>query len=508
MSSSPPALPPRKSSGEERNVLSMHTSDEKSNGNGRTSELSIGYSMNDDLSTIGFVRQFEGNTSPKTIETSEYFQDSHRSINFQHNLEIILKEKPELSEDPSVEFWSNFIKSDIVELIKERQVESLFEYIARGIPCSLRALVYFKVLNLKYSLDNENYSLLLKKAESYEPEAEMKDIYDCSSLDASTKEVLRVFKYYITQITPNVARNIPPDRFFIQLADVLSSLKYLEKGDLMSLFVRLNRIFIHLIKDEFYYKANRSLEDFASDQFNHIVRQGINLKNLYKSSLFGFFAGQITDKKILLQMLDFIIFEGFDYFHRVIVIVVNANKGRIMSLNGDDLAKFIMSSEFFNVLSCKENLPGSVSLASALQIKPSIIKYENEFHLLHSVSLNRNDTELRGLKEMNDELTIKIHDLNQLLDNLKSTHSEIMNQGDTFYSELQNAEKKNRDLLLEKEKLDQKYEHLTMKENLNNTIKANEEFAARNNELELQVNDLKLRVGKKKAQLAKFSSAE
>lgn len=46
-----------------------------------------------------------------------------------------------------------------------------------------------------------------------------------------------------------------------------------------------------------------------------------------------------------------------------------------------------------------------------------------------------------------------------------------------------------------------------MKENLKNTIKANEEFADRNRELEEQIAEIRASIEKKKAKLAKVAPA-
>ena len=55
--------------------------------------------------------------------------------------------------------------------------------------------------------------------------------------------------------------------------------------------------------------------------------------------------------------------------------------------------------------------------------------------------------------------------------------------------------------------LQEKYQNLTMAENLSNTIKANQEFSQRNFELELQIKNLQNSIEEKNAKLAKVQQS-
>lgn len=138
-----------------------------------------------------------------------------------------------------------------------------------------------------------------------------------------------------------------------------------------------------------------------------------------------------------------------------------------------------------------------------LQLQPPLITYENEYYLMEANSLSNNKNELRNLSEVHDDLLLKINNMKVQIEQLQSTHTEISQQSEEYNIDLTEAEVKRKALLEEKERLQKRYEHLTMKENLANTIKANEEFSQRNVELQQQLEALKKSIEEKKHKIAK-----
>ena len=249
-------------------------------------------------------------------------------------------------------------------------------------------------------------------------------------------------------------------------------------------------------KDEFFYKISRSLEEELFDTFKHISVQGINLNNLYRNIAVQFFNSELLDLHVCLQILDFVVFEGFDFILRLIISLFSSNKSKILELEGDDLLRFLASPEFLTGV--------GVDFADTLTQEPKIIQYENEFYLINANSLSNNSNELTNLKEINDELVIKINELRRKIDSLQATHLEISNQSEEYTTNLNKAEAENKNLTKTEAELQEKYQQLTMAENLSNTIKANEEFSQRNEELEQQIVSLKKSVEEKKAKLTKI----
>merc|ERR1712110_1313953 len=141
-------------------------------------------------------------------------------------------------------------------------------------------------------------------------------------------------------------------------------------------------------------------------------------------------------------------------------------------------------------------------LQKVLQLQPPLITYENEYYLMEANSLSNNKNELRNLSEVHDDL-LKINNMKVQIEQLQSTHTEISQQSEEYNIDLTEAEVKRKALLEEKERLQKRYEHLTMKENLANTIKANEEFSQRNVELQQQLEALKKSIEEKKHKIAK-----
>lgn len=486
------------------------------------SSVPLTYSLDDSLSTITIIRQLETYSSPLMNEASDLFTiNAFGQDNVKSKLVTIkLNESNDISEE-DIDFWYSYIEDYSNQLIRDKRIEELERHIGSGIPNNLRSLVYLKTLQVRYKLNKETYNTLLKKANNSQTSKNQQVYIDSLAIDSNLKEVLTIFNYYTNEvITPRAAKleainsetasnafesnnNLPPNNFVICVSKLVAEIPNLLNEEVLFLLLKFNKLFINLIKDEFFYKANRSLEDLCPKVFSYITKQGINLTTFYKKTLFSFFNNQIPNSEILFILLDFIVIEGFDFIHRLLVAVFNANESYIMTLDGDDLNEFLNSSHFFDALSRQEE---KVDISSVLKYEPDIIKYENEFHLLHANSLNNNNNELTNLKEVNDDLIIKINELKQQLENLKNTHSEILNQGDEHYKELQGKEKEKIELTAVKDELVEKYEHLSMKENVKNTIKANKEFATRNADLETQISAMKKKIEEKKTKLAKYST--
>mmetsp|Transcript_8428 Transcript_8428/g.10274 ORF Transcript_8428/g.10274 Transcript_8428/m.10274 type:complete len:525 (+) Transcript_8428:56-1630(+) len=521
-STSLPPLPERKS--ESENVLdgvldlpALPPRNPKS-----LASVPLTYTLSDSLSTVTIIRQLETYSSPLMNEASDLFTiNSVSQDNVKSKLDTIKLNKSDNDSEEDMDFWCTYIEDYSNQLVRDKRIEELERHILNGIPDNIRSLVYLKTLQVRYKLNKETYNTLLKKANNSQTTKNQQVYIDSLAIDSNLKEVLTIFNYYTNEvITPRAAKleainnetanngfesnkNLPPNNFVICVSKLVAAIPNLQNEEMLFLLLKFNKLFINLIKDEFFYKANRSLEDLCPELFVYITKQGINLTTFYKKALFSFFNNQILDTGILFTLLDFIVIEGFDFIHRLLVAVFKANESYIMTLDGNELNEFLNSSKFFDAMS---RLEERVEISSVLKYEPEIIKYENEFHLLHANSLNNNNNELTNLKEVNDDLIIKINELRQQLENLKNTHSEILNQGDEHYKELQEKEKEKTELTALKDELVEKYEHLSMKENVKNTTKVNKEFATRNSDLEAQISAIKKKIEEKNAKLAKYST--
>lgn len=480
--------------------------------------LPLTYTLDDNISTISIVRQQDTYSLPTLNESSDLF--SNNSINYE-NLKTKLNSIKETigndSSNKSLQFWYDMIGDYSNQMIKDNRIEEIESNLVEGIPESVRALVYMKTLQVRFKLDSTGYENLLRKANQSVTAKSQQLFIDSLAVDESLKEILRIFNYYTNEVIINTTRleainndtgiapfdnstdNLPPNNFVIHISKLISNIPNLNREELLSLLLKFNKLFVSLIKDEFFYKTNRSMEDLIPEVFTHITKQGINLINFYKKILFNFFNEQIEDVALLYKILDFVVFEGFDFIPRVLVAAFKENSEKLLSLEGDEVIKFLDSKELFKVI--KEQ-----DIAKILKIEPQIIKYENEYHLLHANSLNSNNNELTNLKEVNDDLIIKINELKQQLNSVRTTHSEILDQSGQFNTQLQDAKKTKLELTTLRDELQEKYGNLTMKENLKNTINANKDFSSRNSELEKNIAELKQIIDDKNNKLAKYNA--
>ncbi|KAG7663693.1 uncharacterized protein J8A68_002779 [[Candida] subhashii] len=492
-----------------------------------TNSQPITFSLTDKVSQISAIRQVEIYSSPQLNEVSDLFVNNTIGTDTIRSRIDSLKGEggDDISED--LKYWISYIEDYSNQFLRSTNgIEELEEQILKGIPSNIRYLVYLKTLQVRFKLNpKETFSSLLARAKT--ANCNKDQFIENLDLDIKAKEVLMVLNYYVNELTnnnnsgqvdsiggvgaanatiiedglnetdgsSNQSNKLPFNKSLIHICKYLSSISEFSQEEMFYVLLKFNKLFLNLIKDELFYKINRTLEDELKEEFNHISFQGINLNDFYKNILFNFY-DDIFELEVSLKILDFVIFEGFDFILRLIVWSFISNKDKINQLEGDDLLRFIHSKEFFTEL--------TIDFNQVLEQEPQIIKYENEFHLIHANSLCNNTNELTNLKEVNEELIIKINELKNKINNLQITHDEILQQSDQFKDELTNANEENEILLSTKSELDKKYEHLTMKENLNNTIKANKDFQQTNKELEQQVEELKKSIELKKSKLAKF----
>ena len=370
--------------------------------------------------------------------------------------------------DPTTKFWYNLLDN------VPTSTSDLENHLIQGIPANLRCFVYLKTLQVRYKFNSrEGYANLVKKASK--------------QLD-DPKEVLNVFKYYCSD------ESSENSTFVLDIFNIISAIHGLLKEDQLFLLFKFNKLITNFNKEEFFYKVSRSLEDFHSDIFNHITLQGIQFDTLYKKYVYTFFE-KIDSEKV--TILDFLVFEGFDFILRLILYLFNENKEFILQLEGLELIAYLNSKEFFEV---DFNWQRIISQSS------QIITYENEYHLIHANSLSNNNNELKNLQDTNVGLKTSLSQLTAQLQNLQSTHDEILQQNDDFILKLNQALEQNNNLSTLKDELLEKYENLTMKENLKNTIKANKEFSERNMELETQINELKKGIAEKRLRVEKVKT--
>lgn len=435
------------------------------------------------VGTLSLARQHELYLLPIMNESSDVFASSV----------ALGPEKTAAVQNDADGFWIGVLDTATVPPVHE-----LEQRLAEGVSPSLRGLLYLKTLQVRQKVDATAYDTLLTKARALDLMRSFSVLLDSFKINGDRREVLTVFNYYTNEVIgstrlENSEERLPPRNFIIQVSRLIDTTPQLDKQEQLALLLKLNKVFVALNKDEFLFKATRAVEDLAPKVFLHITKQGIDLAGFVKRVLFNFFGGSLEDA-VLLQILDFIVFEGFDFLIRVVVGQLLAKEEVILSVSGDELESFLDSKVWTQL-----------SLTESISVQPDIIAYENLFHLLHGISLNRNNNELVALKEVNDDLLIKIHELKNQLSNLRTTHGEITDQNASYNEQLTAARVEKDRLTALHQDLQARYENLTMKENLKNTINANKDFSARNADLEAQIDKVRQAVADKKAKLAKLA---
>ncbi|CAD1813357.1 hypothetical protein FOB58_005072 [Candida parapsilosis] len=488
-----PPLPPRPHLGsppEHRNTSNSQQEKEvppvPHSDNKNLENASIRIQADDSLSFISAVRQSEIFNSPGMNET---FTGLVNDSSFHQHL-VIPDLDETLNDQDSVQFWNEIIWDYSNQWIRRREVDKLETEILKGIPSDYRSIVYLKTLQVRYKWNQDvSFAELLKRSSKFN---------NGISKHSDKQEVVELVSVILLlveepELNARSANVATLERYLVSLAELLTTIPGLSEERRLFVLIKLYKLYSLVKSEEFIYKINRSLED-KSESFKHVASQGINLSGYYKRLIPELFFGKF-DLEVSLKILDLFVFEGFDFLLRLISWAFLQSDAKLAPLSGDDLLTFLESKDFFSDF--------NLDLQKVLQLQPPLITYENEYYLMEANSLSNNKNELRNLSEVHDDLLLKINNMKVQIEQLQSTHTEISQQSEEYNIDLTEAEVKRKALLEEKERLQKRYEHLTMKENLANTIKANEEFSQRNVELQQQLEALKKSIEEKKHKIAK-----
>lgn len=456
------------------------------------------------LSKLLVKRQLESYTLPIMNEMSDLFAVKSLSDN-------VIKQKIDkvLELNEGDDFWSEFIAVDENKLTAYGNNSELESELIKGIPPKYRGVVYMKVFHIKYQLSKEKYMNLLNK--SVKTKSDNDD--DIESVeDQKGKNALRVFNYYTNEIllgnnkmdiinnddllTNFYQSNELNIKFLVKIGDLLSRIPDVHEEEILYILLKFNKLLINLNKDQLLYEINRSIEDIVEEPFIHISKNGCDLKQIIRSEIFKNFMS-IKDVDFMYHIIDFILFQGFAFLARLFVFVFKQSREEILLLEGDELNQFLLEGKAIDRLTVDD-------IQDIIKIEPDIIKYENEYYLVHINSLNNNNNELLNAQEVNRELNRKIEQLNLEIENIKTTHTDILVQSTEYEAKVKSAEDENEKLGQQYAKLKQQFDTLTMKDNLDNTIKANKEFSERNQELQDQIEAIKALIDTKLQKLNKY----
>ncbi|KAL6673939.1 hypothetical protein ACI3L0_004927 [Candidozyma auris] len=443
------------------------------------------YNSTSPTATILFIRQAELWRSPGMNMHTDVF--SSTPVQFKSRID---------TSDSTI--WPGIIEDSNNDYIRSGKVKHVETAILEGIPKAHRGLVYLKTAQVKTHIDNTSYTSLLKRART-SLSNEDRALLDSQGLSEEVKELLSVFTFCTREVMPESSTESIPSSFILKISPILASIPELSNKEILALLFKFNLLNSRLHKDEFYYKLSRTLEELVPDLFVHISKQGINLSDFYKLLLHSIF-DVVSDPDLIAKFFDFFLFEGFDFYHRVFGALFKEQESRIRALSGDEMNELFFSNDFLKGLN-------EDTIAHALEVEPSLIKFENEFHLMSANAMSGNYNELSNLKEANEDLIFKMKQMKQKMDSLKNTQDEILEQHKDYTQQLRESKHKREQLEEKKRQLQEKYAHLTMKENLHNTIKANEVISRQNLEMVDQITALERQVAAKRIKLGDTAEA-
>lgn len=436
------------------------------------------------LSTVLARRQLDAYKLPQSNEVSDIFATHSLS-------DSALEARVNAVVEDDDSFWAQYLKGNPLDY-----ADVVENHLLQGIPEKYKGLVYLKTLDVKYQLSKERYNNMLNKSSFAQLPfgEEMKEIEAIS-----VKNALNVVNYYLHEIvseqsqklqvmnsTNELNNNGPAEVFpYVILAAKAVAEVLLLEIEMVYVFLKMYKMLVNVNFKELFYEISRSIEDLEPEKFGQIVKQGILVTDIV--------AKQVKELMSLgrVELFELMLFQGVGSLTRVFVQLY---KAFILPEDGDNLAQSLLKPLFVERLSISESV----------KYEPDLIKYENEYYLLNVNLLTNNNYELLNSLEINQQLQKQIKALTVEIDNLKTTHEEIIQQSQEYEQEIVEKEKQHSELVAEHEELKLRFDRLTMKDNLDNTIQANREFGLRNQELEQQIEAMKKVIGEKRAKLGKY----
>ncbi|KAF8001476.1 hypothetical protein HF325_003977 [Metschnikowia pulcherrima] len=351
------------------------------------------------------------------------------------------------------DFWAKFVLESGDTYSEDDLPQKIELQLLSGIPANLRCAVYFRVFNIQLEMESHMYESLAKKAKLADFEG---GVANSGPNPSQTHELIQIYDFCLngSKNANTQALGILSPRLVNNLASVLSQIENIAKPEVLTIMYKLTELFSHVSRSEFSFKGSRAIEDLASETFVHVTKQGISVSGLF-DTLFERVLDNVNGELRLL-ILDLVLFEGLDSLIRLIGSLFDEKKNDIFGFDGDELNEYLYSEKFISGVS-NETIEKSLELQIPL-------------------------------------INLKLKKLQGKFMQLQKTHEEISSQNAEYASKLTAARDEKEALISRKEALQQKYNQLTMQENLSNTIKANRDISAENQSLEEQIETMRKKV--------------
>ncbi|KAI9257913.1 rab-GTPase-TBC domain-containing protein [Sporodiniella umbellata] len=352
------------------------------------------------------------------LNTSNFIQNSTEDLRSYINIE---EDKP--PEDFDWEFWSKVI-SDFNGLSKSGAKE-LKAQIQKGIPPSLRGMIWQLLSKSKSTKLEEEYMQLLKEESVYE-KAIMRDISKMTSLeDQHQKEALfdiaKAYSLYdkevgynqnILCITLPLLHNMPEEEAFCVLVQLMS------RYGLRSHYLPQSNTILRKL-----YQLERLVGDRFPHLQKHLEINGIKVST-YSHSWFSTLFSCTFPIETIYRVYDIIFVEDVMSLFHFSLAVIERNQSILLSLEFDDLAHFLKNS-----LSFIYQDPNLIVL-DALQVNIATKRLDRlarDFQVEFSKTNNEAQI-IESLKKQNKQLQESVHKMDHDYNKLNEEHTRLASE--------------------------------------------------------------------------------
>ncbi|KAF1797508.1 rab-GTPase-TBC domain-containing protein [Mucor lusitanicus] len=359
-------------------------------------------------------------TSTSTLDTPT--QEIRNSFDRVYNDAVSKGEEDEID----WEFWSKVI-SDFNSVAKS-EPKVLSYNIQRGIPPTLRGMIWQLFAKSKNVKLEEQYMQLLKEESVYE-KAIARDLPKASFMNheyfavqdgqEALFNVVKAYSLYDTEvgysqgllhITGPLLLNMPEEEAFCVIVQLMN------KYDLRGHFLPQS----DLLSQRLY-----QLEGLVADHLPHIQRHfqahGVR-SNMYAYQWFSTLFAYKFPLDTVFRIYDMIFAEGIETLHRFSVALLERNQSTILSLEFDDLVNFL-KSDLLEIY--MENANQLVKDAFQIHIVSKRLDRLAKDYQVESARANNEAEAIEALKRQNKALADSIKKMDMEYSELNKEHTEV-----------------------------------------------------------------------------------
>ncbi|KAI8366043.1 rab-GTPase-TBC domain-containing protein [Radiomyces spectabilis] len=326
------------------------------------------------------------------------------------------------------EFWSKVI-SDF-NTVAKTQPKALSRQIQRGIPPSLRGMIWQLFAESKYPKLEDQYIQLLKQESVYE-KAILRDLprtfadheyFQSQDGQDALFNVIKAYSLYdpqvgysqgLTHIVGPLLLNMPEEEAFCVLVQMMNRYnlrrQFAPKNDLLS---------------QRLYQYEGLLEDRLPHIKRHFEIYGIR-SSMYAMQWFTTLFAYKFPLPFVFRIYDVIFAEGIDTLHRFAIALIERNQATILSLEFDELIQFLRH-DLLKVYKTDPNL--FVHDAFQIILAPKRLeKLAKEY----TTEASRANTEMQAvdvLRKQNKALSEAVRQLECQLGQLRRQHDEVTDE--------------------------------------------------------------------------------